>query len=221
MRALARSFRNVIANWEALLLMIGASLLVVAAAAVPATPVVSEAATRLVSLIVLAFPTAAATRVYIDGERAAYRVFSFPAWLAAGRAAWARVLAIEVISTSIAVAGALGLRMLTRALSRESVALTAAVIVGVLSLVMALLMVLFWSTNAVVIAVGRALGVKASLRIGWETLIEQLGAYFVAGLAIVLLLDVTAFALGKARAILEAVAGCWMLAAFVSIAEHR
>ncbi|HYU27246.1 MAG TPA: hypothetical protein VEO74_18690, partial [Thermoanaerobaculia bacterium] len=132
-----RSFDNVIANWEAVLLEIGVKVIASVAIAlgglgalmplilrnVEASRPLDRSAIVTIAVMVLAgiavwtivtsFPAAASTRLYIDGERAAaavplrsreaYRVFAFPAWLAAGRTMWARVFGIEVVAASIAI----------------------------------------------------------------------------------------------------------------------
>jgi len=189
--------------------------------------------------------------LYIAGERAAatapsrarqaYRVFAFPAWLAAGRTMWARVFGIQVVAASIAII-AVGVPMLVLFSLREWSNTCAAC--GVLVIIVPLLfativMVTLCSRKAIVIAVSSDAAVEDALEMAWRTVIDQFGAHLLPALAIgamtivaSLVLGIVAFgadaltgSTGIAGPIAKAVAtscgSCWLRAAFVSLTESR
>ncbi|HKS23724.1 MAG TPA: hypothetical protein VJZ76_13065 [Thermoanaerobaculia bacterium] len=211
MGVLGRSTRNVVANWEAAALNMAASGIVVAAAAAGIVASAKTAATlrqpiplattELVSMVVSVFPTAAAARVYSDAERSgARRVFTFRAWAAGGRAAWGRVLVIEMIDATIAVAALL--------------ASAPYFFYASVPLVVVFVVTIIWSRKAIVTVAGRGAGVGAALRDAWRDLGHHLGA---ALLLVIVNLLMTAL-LGP---IGGAAADCWLLAACAAMTEAR
>lgn len=260
---LSFSINNVVANWEMVLLEIATSIVVTGAialgnAAAVLRPfgghaefdrgtffaiLVTVVAEVALWVVVTAFPAAASARLYVDGDRAAtavpgrpraaYRVFGFRRWLAAGRTWWVRVLGVQIVTTSIAVV-AIGVPLLIIASSWETeVQAIGCVFAGVLFPfgVGAAVMALMWSRKAIVVAVDRGTGVGDVLRIAWIELNDRLGAHFVPALIVMLALstgpglesmkingvDVGSFA-GNA---VSAAADCWVLAAFVALTEGR
>ena len=260
---LSHSINNVIANWETILLEIAASIVVVGAIALGNGAAVLRSfghnggfdrATFVAILltviaevalwvVVTAFPAAASARLYLDGERAAaavpgrpraaYRVFELRRWLAAGRTRWARVLGVQILTSSIAVI-AIGIPLLIVASAWETeLQAIGCGFAGVLFpfVVGAVVMAMLWSRKAIVVAVDRGTGVRDVLRIAWIELNDRLGAHFVPALIVVLAtsaasewvslkiggVDVGSF-VGSP---VSAAGDCWVLAAFVSLTEDR
>ncbi|HEV2718662.1 MAG TPA: hypothetical protein VG323_01485 [Thermoanaerobaculia bacterium] len=210
--------------------------------------VVSLLVSGIVWIIVTAFPIAASARTYIDGERAAaaapartreaYRVFSFPAWLAAGAAMWARVLGIEIVVAAIGVL-IVGIPMLVLfALPRVAAGCAGILLVFPIAVV-TIVMVTLCMRKAVVIAVARGTGVEESLSMAWGDVKRQFAAHFLPALVIGLVTLAASFALGifggamkivlgpvgplvpALRALATAPGICWLLAAFVALIEER
>lgn len=210
--------------------------------------VVTLLVSGFVWVIVTAFPIAASARTYIDGERAAaaapartreaYRVFSFPAWLAAGRTMWARVFGIEIVAAAIAVLIIVVPFAALFALPRIAAGCVGILIVFPLALVTIVMMTLC-VRKAVVIAVARGTGVEESLRMAWSDVKGHFGAHFLPALVIGLVTAAAAFALGifggamkivvgpvgplvpALRALATAPGICWLLAAFVTLTEEH
>jgi hypothetical protein len=201
--------------------------------------------------IVTSFPAAASTRLYIDGERAAaaaplrsrqaYRVFAFPAWLAAGRTMWARVFGIQVVAASIAII-VVGIPVLVLFSLREwsnTCAGCGMFIIIVPLLFATIVMATLCSRKAVVIAVGSNAGVEDALGMAWRTVIGEFGAHLLPVLAIGVMTIVASLVLGIATHGADALTGstgiagqiangvaascgsCWLRAAFVSLTESR
>jgi len=243
---LSRSTDNVLANWEALLLEIGVSLVatlaftLVALAAVmpmaleprraPVTVIVVLTCTLLLVLLlrtgVTSFATAATARIYIDGARtaaaapevgrAAYRSFSFPAWKAAGKAMWARVFGVQVAVGAVIVI-VVGLPFLLMMMLPKGV--SGCVGCVVLPLILAAVLVIsIWSRKAVVIAVDRGSGVEESLGAAWRDIAARLGEHLVPLLAIGVLTWVASCVL---FVVATAAGGCWSLAALVALEKPR
>ena len=273
---LRRSIDNVLANWETLLLE-GVLLLIFAAALrfgimprlvrlwptpsgvhpdlrqilpVVGILVVTAVAGALLLLLLTAFATAANTRLYIAGARAAaagpdrpraaYRVFTVQAWLAGGVAAWGRVFAIELVAGAVLLV-VVGLPVLALfALPRAVAGCFGFILVPPLMIV-AIVATTLWARKAIVVAVGHGATVGEALRIAWQELTSHFAAHFVPALVIGLVALAAALAIGLVGIVARAAAGpgsgvrdvvpffrsaasaigsCWMTAAFVSLTEE-
>jgi len=256
---LSRSINNVVANWETVLLEVGASIAVTGALALggmaallPFIAKVQSApsfvwivAAAIVGLAawtaVMAFPIAAGTRVYLDGERAAaavpgrpsaaYRAFAFRPWLAAGRTAWARVFGIQVMAFFTAVF-LIGVPIILLFLAARGGLGCLFVPILLPVVLIAVVMAVLWSRKAVVVAVDRGLDVEDSLRAGWSELTDRPSAHVVPALIIGLAtssaaagfakLDVYGFDAGSFfQSAVTAIGDCWFLAAFAALADRR
>src|SRR5437763_575855 len=123
------------------------------------TLVVTAVAGALLLLLLTAFATAANTRLYIAGARAAaavpdrpraaYRVFTFPAWLAGGVAAWGRVFAIELVAGAVLLA-VVGLPFLALFALPSAIAGCCGFLLVPLLMIVAIVATTLWARKAIV-----------------------------------------------------------------------